>query len=352
MLWIVYMCTGTGTPTKNTYRLPLRIPIVFSQVWCVRFCFGNFINLMNFKHQYFFLDTKSRKVFDENAKELRLTGNAYRMLVFLCEHGPATITDIGEYLDGEKDYDENHIRQYRYKINTIIGPEVLQYKYSIYSIIGDVKKIDVQEKNNRITDLLHPDDVKSEYKNISTEKPDNQKQAMIKRFFTLVYILGLMAIFLSLPAYIISEFNSNENLKTSYKAKCLSNNEYIVLQGSHEPYVFKEQALNNDKLETKKDLNFYCKYYDEIQPFIASHDGSFKEDLRFIKFKNSVASNVFQYPPLYKLESINIFPALLNAIKTWLQGATIAFIILQFFRICFVYITRGKIEWVPFKSTK
>jgi len=40
---------------------------------------------MIYKHQHFILDSESKKVFDENNKELRLTGNAYRMPVFLCE---------------------------------------------------------------------------------------------------------------------------------------------------------------------------------------------------------------------------------------------------------------------------
>lgn len=37
---------------------------------------------MIYKHQCFVLETEGKKVFDENKKELRLTGNAYRMLVF------------------------------------------------------------------------------------------------------------------------------------------------------------------------------------------------------------------------------------------------------------------------------
>jgi len=38
---------------------------------------------MIYKHKFFVLDPESRKVYDENGKELHLTGNAYRMLVFL-----------------------------------------------------------------------------------------------------------------------------------------------------------------------------------------------------------------------------------------------------------------------------
>ena len=97
---------------------------------------------MIYKHPCFKLDTESKKVFDENGKELALTGNAYRLLVFLCGKNNATLTDINDYFDpaGAKDYTENHIRQYRYKINSIIGPSVVAYKNNIYSINGEVLK--------------------------------------------------------------------------------------------------------------------------------------------------------------------------------------------------------------------
>jgi len=108
---------------------------------------------MIYKHKNFIVDLKSRKVFDENKKELRLTGNAYRVLVFLCKSESATVTDIGDHLDFAKDYDENHIRQYRYKINTIIGHDVVEYKNGVYSLVGKI------EEDDRITDLLQGDDV-------------------------------------------------------------------------------------------------------------------------------------------------------------------------------------------------
>jgi len=92
---------------------------------------------MIYQHQHFQLDTGSRKAFDENGKELRLTGNAFRVLAFLCEKKNANLTEIGDHLDHAKEYDENHLRQYRYKINTIIGKDVIEYKNGIYSLVGD-----------------------------------------------------------------------------------------------------------------------------------------------------------------------------------------------------------------------
>jgi hypothetical protein len=113
---------------------------------------------MIYKHQYFVLDTESKKVFDENNRELRLTGNAYRMLVFLCKNRHGNLTEIGEYLDFANNYTENHIRQYRYKINTIIGNDIVEYKNRVYSLLGNIKELKEMERN---TDLLQKNDVKS-----------------------------------------------------------------------------------------------------------------------------------------------------------------------------------------------
>jgi hypothetical protein len=116
---------------------------------------------MNFKHKYFSLDTDKRSVHDENGKELRLTGNAYRVLVFLCTNKQGTVTDIGGFLDWAKDYDENHLRQYRYKINTIIGHDIVGYQNGIYSLVGDAIEIQKTKENERNTDLLQADGVQS-----------------------------------------------------------------------------------------------------------------------------------------------------------------------------------------------
>jgi hypothetical protein len=117
---------------------------------------------MIYQHQYFQVDTEGKKVFDENGKELFLTGNAYRMLVFLCTNKNANLTQIGEFLDWAKDYSENHLRQYRYKINTIVSKNIIEYKNGIYSLIGEVKEADKLATNDRNTDLLQPNHIKLE----------------------------------------------------------------------------------------------------------------------------------------------------------------------------------------------
>lgn len=149
---------------------------------------------MIYQHQYFQLDTDSRKVFDENGKELVLTGNSYRMLVFLCERKHATLTEIGECLDHAKEYTENHIRQYRYKIETIVGRDVIEYKNGIYTIIGEIEESLKLAKNNRNTDLLRSNQAQS-------EADDMKKKEKLKftKIPALIAIAMLLLSFLSWP---------------------------------------------------------------------------------------------------------------------------------------------------------
>lgn len=105
---------------------------------------------MIFKHKHFTLDTQSRRVYDENGKLLRITGNAYLMLEFLCKEKHGTVTDIGDALDriGKKrskdetraimGYTEDDLRQLKYKINSLIGYDVVKYQNHIYSLEGEI----------------------------------------------------------------------------------------------------------------------------------------------------------------------------------------------------------------------
>lgn len=125
---------------------------------------------MIYQHQYFSINTDNREVYDEHHKLLRITGNAYRVLVFLCTKS-GTVTEIGEYLDRAKDYTEDHLRQYRYKINSIIGHDVVKYFNNMYSIDGEVK---VTKGSN--TNLLRGQSVKSGQEDeVMTKKKNNIK---------------------------------------------------------------------------------------------------------------------------------------------------------------------------------
>ena len=147
---------------------------------------------MIYLHKYFSLDAKSKKVFDENEKNLRVTGNTYRLLVFLCEKKNADITEIGDYLDWAKDYDENNIRQFRYKANTIIGYDVIEYKNGMYSLVGEVKETD---KSDRNTDLLRNDSVELEKNNAENNMSKTEKIKFSKTPAIIASILLLLTFF-------------------------------------------------------------------------------------------------------------------------------------------------------------
>ncbi|MFH1822869.1 MAG: DUF6804 family protein [Patescibacteria group bacterium] len=141
---------------------------------------------MLFKHQYFILDDKSKKVFDENKKELRLTGNAFRMLIFLCERGNANLTEIGEYFDSAKDYSENHLRQSKYKINTVIGHDIIEYRNGVYSIIGNITRQEKIDESPRNTSFL-PDNGLPLEENMNKE--NNVKLSFIPAIISILFLL-------------------------------------------------------------------------------------------------------------------------------------------------------------------
>jgi hypothetical protein len=185
---------------------------------------------------------------------------------------------------------------------------------------------------------------------------------MTKRFFKLIYTLALISIGLSLPIYIIFSIQWDRITISSYKAKCLSNSEYVVLQGSPigEATLWEETYLNSseNRIAIKEQLNFYCRYYDEIQPHIVAYNETktpaeqVAANQRFTTFENSVVK-VYAYPELYTLEPVSEETHLEEVyypLLTWLICAVIAFLILQFIRICYVYIVFGKVIWHPFKK--
>jgi hypothetical protein len=182
---------------------------------------------------------------------------------------------------------------------------------------------------------------------------------MIKRLFKLLYVFALIGITLYIPIYIYYKIAINLGMdrivENSYRAKCKSNNEYVILQGSKEPYEFNSFVLNTAELETKKDLNFYCKYYNEVQPYITGYDGTYKGNTNFFDFKESVIKNVNSYPELYNLELLKKeihYDYIYGAFIAAFVFALIMFIALQFLRICYVYIVFGKVIWHPFKLVK
>lgn len=186
---------------------------------------------------------------------------------------------------------------------------------------------------------------------------------MIKRLFKLLYVFALSALVLSLPYRIMTSVDFSKVTISSYKAKCLSNNQYVVLQGAEvgEAVVMDEIYLedSNNSKAIKEQLNFYCKYYDEIEPYIIAYNNAktpaeqYASNIAFTQFENTKAK-VFAYPELYKLELVGEekhFEEIYYPFFGWLIGAIIAFIILQILRMSYIYVAFGKVVWHPFKQS-
>lgn len=187
---------------------------------------------------------------------------------------------------------------------------------------------------------------------------------MTNRFFKLIYVFALIAIGLSFPIFILSEMRFDSIVLTDYKAKCLSNNQYVVLQGGKvgEPDIWNEVFLNSNENRTaiKEQLNFYCKYHDEIQPHIVAYNETktpteqYDANIRFNEFRSS-KDEVYAYPELYTLEVVDeqFQPyELFSPIIDWLIYAVLTFLILQIARMSYVYVVFSEIVWHPFRQHK
>lgn len=186
---------------------------------------------------------------------------------------------------------------------------------------------------------------------------------MINRFFKLLYILSLIAIAIYLPASILNDFDYDAVVRASYSPKCYSNNQFIVLQGSQygEVSVVDEFFLNGENSTAlKKQFNFYCQYYDEIQPHITAYLESKtlaeqkEANINFFNFKESMDDNVTIYPLLYNLEvvsEVTQWNHVYNPIIEGLLKTLFWFLLLQSIRMSYLYVVFGKIVWHPFRKT-
>lgn len=187
---------------------------------------------------------------------------------------------------------------------------------------------------------------------------------MVKRFFKLLYILALIGIVISLPIYVLDTIQFDKIVVSSYKAKCNSNNQYVILEGNklNEPYIFNEIVLNDNTYgNVKKSLNFHCQYYDQIRPFVAAYaESKTREDQMnankaYFSFEDANILNVYTDIPSYKLEVVsnktNWYEVYVPLIE-WVGGAVTAFILLQLIRMCYTYVVFGEIIWHPFKNKK
>lgn len=184
---------------------------------------------------------------------------------------------------------------------------------------------------------------------------------MANRFFKVLYAIALLAIIVSIPVSFIDGREIREHLYVSYKVKCTSNDKYVVLQGSQldEYYTLTDNILDlfPDK---KKELNFYCQYYSDIQKHILAYlatDNRTQANIDYFEFRREKLPTISAYPTLYELERVKdsngawtygILEPLVDAITY----ALVAFGLLQIIKFIYVYIVFGEVVLHPFKQHK
>jgi len=140
---------------------------------------------MHYRHALFHIDTQTRTVSDENGKLLVFSDKLFTALLFLVEHGQATVDELGDAVNGgESDrlYSHNAIRQYRYQINKLVSHEVIVYdkKQQCFSLVGSIVSGDDALALTPVIDVASVTSSTSETPNQS--HPTNEFEADARRY--------------------------------------------------------------------------------------------------------------------------------------------------------------------------
>lgn len=178
---------------------------------------------------------------------------------------------------------------------------------------------------------------------------------MWHRFFKLVYGILLAGIIVFIPINFIINSSNYSYRFVQYKVKCSHNNKYVVLQGSK----LDEYATYSNATLDKREMNFYCKFYSEIQFYIADYlrsNNKIQSNLDYFDFKAKNINKVGYYPELFTVEKQydeffyrgTIFDPLLVSLT--LGG--IFFVGLQVLKNFYTYIKFGTWTIHPFRTEK
>lgn len=80
---------------------------------------------MIYKHQFFSLNSNSQIVNDVSGNELRIIGDAYTLLLSLCEKKTISMEEAEDILEFEKNYHGRKIKEDVEKINHAIGEGIV-----------------------------------------------------------------------------------------------------------------------------------------------------------------------------------------------------------------------------------
>jgi len=256
---------------------------------------------MIYKHQYFTLDTEARKVWDENGRELQITGKAFKVLVFLCENKEATVDEIGDFLygDSERFYEYNLIRQHPNNANKIISRKVIKYENSLFFIDGKVEKLESKHIGKEEAPLANEKVQELENNRIT---PNNQKRKYAVAIVGAAFVIGLFSMFLFYRNHksTVIETPKIEIAKPQDDMILIPAGDFLM--GSTEPQVLDASA----KCEEGKDClksTYYAEYPQHtvfVNDFYADKKGISNAD-----YKLFVAATGYKEPPYWNDSNLN-----------------------------------------------
>lgn len=185
---------------------------------------------------------------------------------------------------------------------------------------------------------------------------------MWHRFFKLIYAILFIGVIIFIPVYFIIDSADRSSYMVNYKVKCIDNGKYIVLQGSNpDNFLTTTKAVLESKLfgDNRKEYNFYCQFYTEIQPHITKYiqtTNTTQANIDYFNFKNEKLKYVSAYPELFVLEkqyddyfwSYAILYPLIDSLTYGLG----LFIFLQILKNFYTYIKFGEFTLNPLRSKK
>jgi len=181
---------------------------------------------------------------------------------------------------------------------------------------------------------------------------------MLNRLAIVIYLFLHIPLLL-IPIYLIDQSDFNLKDINTYRARCTSNNQLVVLQGTTNgsAYTFSQGIYDDPRSETDNDLRFYCSNYDQVQKHIEEYklantrEEQIEANKAFFKFQQTVPTTLNNN---YNLEIVST-DNYSTPISTFLLQIVLSisgyYVFLQLVRIMYQFIGFGYFSWKPYDFT-
>lgn len=176
---------------------------------------------------------------------------------------------------------------------------------------------------------------------------------MLHRLAVVIYLLLNIPLVI-IPIYTVysTQFWEDINVST-YQARCKSNSELVVLQGTTNTYTFTSNGLK--RWDVGEELRFHCNYYNEIQQLNKQYLSAKNENdrinanLEFNKFWGEHTKPLINNYNLELLSTKSNYQSLWFGISRSIIITGIYFLLLQAVRIIYQYVVFSSFSWHPYK---